>query len=97
MTNNITNLAAHRATVEHDNRLWSPIDCLEDCIQSIRNGDVHVDRLLILRLDVGEGDQFNAGYNAANINGSSALALLEVVKAVILADMGYIARKGGDE
>jgi len=93
---NIANLGAHRATKAHDNRLWSPVECLQDCIQQIENGEIEVERMLVLRVNKGEVETFNVGYNACNINGSTAVALLEVAKCLILADMGYISRRRDD-
>jgi hypothetical protein len=90
MTDNVTSLEVHRALKERDNRLWSPTECLRDAIASIENGSTPCDALFVLRLNRGDGDAFNVGYNAANLVGSVALAMLEVGKTLILQDMGYL-------
>lgn len=88
MTDNIQSLGAARALKSGDNRLWSPLDCLEDCVLDIRSGKTPCDKLLILRLDTKDG-KFNVGYNAAGLKGSEILALLECAKMQILQEMGY--------
>jgi hypothetical protein len=85
-------LGAKRAFKANDNRLWSPVECLEDCVRDIQSGETPCDRLLVLRLTTknakGE-DIFNIGYNCAGLKGSEIIALLEVAKAMLLEEMGY--------
>ena len=93
MTDDVPSLAAARALKAGDNRLWSPLDCLRDCIKDIETGDRPCDKILILRLVTAadaKGDKFDVGYNAARLKGSEILAMLECVKAQILCEMGYL-------
>ena len=92
-TAEITSFNAARAERHNDNRMWTPVECLRDCIDLIEKGEIHVDRLMVLRVNLDGGECFNVGYNLANINGSTALALLEVAKALILTDMSYIPKR----
>ena len=88
---NVTSLGAARALKASDNRLWSPVECLEDCIRDIQSGVSPTEKLLVLRLDTKKGETFNVGYNAAGLKGSEILAMLECAKATILQEMGYVA------
>ena len=90
---NVKTLSAVRALKTGDNRLWSPLDCLRDCIKDIETNERPCDKLLILRLVVtpdNKGDKFDVGYNAAQLKGSEILAMLECCKALIMQEMGYI-------
>jgi hypothetical protein len=86
---NIKSLGAHRALKTQDNRLWSPIDCLTDCIADIQSGAVTCNKLLVLRINTTD-EKFNVGYNACNIKASEILAALECAKAQVLQEMGYV-------
>lgn len=88
MSDDIPSLSAIRALKTQDNRLWSPVDCLRDCIKDIESGETPTEKLLILRINA-QDLKFNVGYNAANIKASEILAALECVKAQILQEMGY--------
>jgi hypothetical protein len=86
-------LGAKRALKSHDNSKWTPVECLLDAAEDIRSGTTPCDRLLVLRLTTknakGE-DIFSIGYNCAGLKGSEMIALLEVAKAMILQEMGYV-------
>jgi hypothetical protein len=84
----IARLGAKRVHRSKDNRDWSPIDCLGDCILDIRSGATPCDKLFVLRIDT-RNEQFNVGYHAANMRASEILAALECAKAEIMQNMGY--------
>jgi len=89
----VTSLGAVRALKTRDNRLWTPVECLRDCISDIEAGRTPCEKLLVLRLkttDVDGRDCFDVGYNAAGVKGSEILALLECAKQMILDEMGYM-------
>jgi len=93
MTDDVHSLAAARALKAGDNRLWSPVDCLRDCLNDIETGRVPCEKLMVLRLVTSpdaKGDRFDVGYNVAQLKGSEILALLEVAKIQILEEMGYM-------
>jgi hypothetical protein len=85
---NVSSLGTHRALKKHDNRLWTPTECLIDCLEDIKSGKTPCDKLLILRIKTAD-DEFAVGHNCANIKGSEILAALEICKIQILIDMGY--------
>ena len=79
-----------RADRENDNSLLSPVDALREAIRDIENGEYPAERILILRLDHGEdGNEFNVGWHAANINSTMMIALMEAVKHRLLTDVGF--------
>jgi hypothetical protein len=83
-------LGAKRALKTNDNRQWTPVECLLDCLNDIQSGKTSCNKLLVLRLDTDDGgEKFSLGYHAANIKASEILAALEVAKAIILQEMGY--------
>ena len=88
MTDNVKSLSTARALATGDNRLWSPVDCLRDCISDIESGTRPADKLVILRINAGEAT-FDVGYSSANIKASEMLAALECLKVQIMQEMGY--------
>ena len=89
MTDNITSLGTQRALKNSDNRAWTPLECLRDCIYDIETNHSPCDKLLILRIDTND-EKFNVGYHACNIKASEILAALECAKAQVLQEMGYV-------
>ena len=85
---NIKSLGAVRALKQQDNRLWSPIECLTDCIRDIEKGEVHCDKIMVIRIDMRD-EKFSVGYNCAQIKASEMLAAMEITKAMLLQEMGY--------
>lgn len=89
-----TSLGAVRALKTLDNRQWTPVECLRDCIADIESGRSPCDKLLILRVRTISAEQkdevFNVGYHAANFKASEILAALECAKAQVLQEMGYL-------
>lgn len=82
----VTSLGLHRALKSADNRLWGPVDCLQDCLNDVK--DKPCDKLVIIRINT-QGDVFDVGYHAAQIKASEILAALECLKIHILQEMGY--------
>jgi len=85
----VTSLGAHRALKTLDNRQWTPVECLQDCINDIVSGKSPTDKLLILRVST-DDEKFNVGYHACNIKASEIIAALECAKAQVLQEMGYV-------
>lgn len=81
-------LAAARALKAHDNRLWTPVDCLNDAIADIEKGDKPCNKLVVIRIHA-DDDKFDVGYHSANIKASEILAAVECLKLHILQEMGY--------
>lgn len=86
MDEKITSLTAARAIKQADNRLWGPVDCLEAALKDVK--EKPCDRLVVIRIDTAD-ETFTVGYHAAQIKGSEIIAALEILKAVILEEMGY--------
>jgi hypothetical protein len=85
----VTSLGAVRAQKSHDNRQWTPVECLLDAVDDIKSGRVTCDKLFVIRINTSD-EKFNVGYNAANIKASEILAALDCAKAQILQEMGYV-------
>lgn len=87
----VTNLNAARADREDDNRLQTPVDCLEVAATNIRSGKTPCDKLVVLRLDTGpEGNHYDVGFNISNMKASEVIALLEVAKMKMLQSMSIV-------
>jgi hypothetical protein len=84
----IASLGAARTAKTQDNRQWTPVECLQDCINDINSGAVVCDKLFVIRINTSD-EKFNVGYNAANIKASEVIAALECAKAQLLQEMGY--------
>lgn len=85
----IRSINALRAQRERDNRLLTPVECLEDAAQDMRSGDFPCNKLLVLCL-YDEGGSYASRSYASNMRSSEMLALLEAAKVRVLMDMGYI-------
>lgn len=83
----VTNLNAVRADRADDNRLWTPADTIRDVLGDIEAGRIEPDKILVLHWKTGE-DDFHTGWAAANMKSSEMIALMEMVKATLLRDMG---------
>jgi hypothetical protein len=86
MTDNVTSLGAARAIAAHDNRLWTPIECLFDAIEDEKKKPS--DKIVVIRIDT-KDDEFTVGYNAAKIKCSEILAAIEILKFTLMKEMGY--------
>lgn len=85
-----TILGAVRAEREGDNSLLTPIDALRTAIDDIESGECPADGVLVLRLSRGaEGMFFDTGWYASNMKSSEMLALVEVFRHRILAEMCF--------
>lgn len=86
----IRSINALRAERENDNKLLSPLECLEDAAEDVRSGKVPATKVLVLCLDTGPEDtSYNVHFHASKLRASEMLALLEVFKQRVLRDMGY--------
>lgn len=85
----IRSINALRAQRERDNRLLSPVECLEDAAQDMRADEFPCNKLLVLCLYDGDGSYASRFY-ASNMRASEMLALLEASKVRVLMDMGYL-------
>ena len=86
MSDNVESLAAQRAIKAGDNKLWTPVDCLQDCINDFRSDKENANKLVIVTI-FAEPNKFNVGYAASNISASEMLAALEILKAKIIKEM----------
>jgi hypothetical protein len=84
----VTSLAAARAVKSEDNRLWSPLDCLEEAIRDLKAGKIKADKLIVTFVDTDE-QSFTVHHYSANIKASEILAALVCMNARILEEMGY--------
>lgn len=66
----------------------TPEDLLKRTLIEVENGEITSKRIVIICLD-DEDSKYDLVYRAANISASQALALLEVVKTLMLEQMGY--------
>jgi hypothetical protein len=87
---NIRSLGAIRAEKTGDNRLWTPVECLEEAIRDIKAGKLKVDSLCIIFLDTEQGESFNLKHYSANARASVMLSMLECSKINLFKDMGYL-------
>lgn len=85
----ITSLGTARAARNRDNRLYTPIECLEGAAEDLRTGDFLCNKLMVLVLDDADG-AYASRFYACNLKSSEQLALLEAMKARVLKDMGYM-------
>jgi hypothetical protein len=86
----VVNLGAERALRENDNAAWSPAECLDNAADEVRSGERLCDRVLILFLDKGpDGLEFTVGWQAANMQSSEMIALMEITKARLITEMGF--------
>lgn len=91
MTDNVTSLGAARAIASGDNRLWTPIECLEDAIRDIKSGTMKADGVVVMFVDRGtDHTMFNVGHYSANIKASEIISAAEILKVKLFNDMGYI-------
>lgn len=86
MTDNIESLAAHRAKVLDDNTLLTPLDCARALTKVLE--DHEFPKMLVVLLN-DRDDGYAVDVHAANMRCSEMLALLEVARISILAEMGY--------
>ena len=79
-----TNFNVVRADKENDNRLLSPIECLESVIAEIKSGK-RCDSVLVVMLDRGEdGTSYGSEMRACNISEPDMISLLEISKYTVL-------------
>ena len=84
----IASLGAKRAQEARDNRLWTPVECLEDAIRDLKSGQTKANKVVVLFVDMSEGE-FTVSHYSANIKASEILAAGVVLQAKLLDDMGY--------
>lgn len=83
--------------VTNDAAFVSVEQVLEDTLEEIRSGDYDYSRALVILLDDRDG-VFDVTYRNAGLSCSRGVALVEVVKAMLLAEMGYGSIPGvGDD
>ena len=87
----VTHLNAVRAEREDDNRLISPAEALRVLAREIESGAYECNGLVVLTLD-NEGNNFDVGIRASQLNASTLVTMFEAAKAIVLRDMGYLAK-----
>ncbi|MCD1644142.1 hypothetical protein [Aurantimonas coralicida] len=85
----VRSLGPARAARNRDNRLYTPVECLEGAAEDLRTGDFPCNKLMVLVLDDDDG-AYASRFYACNLKASEQLALLEAMKARVLKNMGYI-------
>jgi hypothetical protein len=84
-----TNINVQRAIRANDNRLVSPAEMLTDALTDIESGTVQPTRAMVLFWEEDEeGEGFSTEFYASNLKGSEMLALLDMIRARILHQMG---------
>ncbi len=71
-----------------DGNLWSVKDMLRDAVNDPLIIDGTFNKALIIKLD-DKNDAYTVGFSQAGMSMSQCLALVEVVKTVLLEEMGY--------
>lgn len=87
------NLGFERALRADDNRLVTPVDILRQAIADIENGQEAPTSAMVLFWERGSAEDdaaFSTMHYAANLSGSERIALLEMIKARVLAQMGLM-------
>lgn len=86
----VVDLRREKAKRATRNDEWSVEDCLVDALEDVRAGERPADGVLILFLDRAdaENNQYSTGWQASNLRSTDIIALMEVVKATLLRDMG---------
>lgn len=74
-----------------DNSRWTPEQMLEDALHEVRTGARTPNRAVVLFLE-DEGEEYAVGYTLCNIQCSQTISLIEVVKTMMLKEMGFIDR-----
>jgi len=87
MSDNVIKLAETTG----DAKMWTPEQMLEYSLSEVRSGGGRedVNKALVLFLTTTDG-VYDVGCTQAGMSCSEMLALLEVAKAVLLKDMGYV-------
>jgi len=87
MTDNVIKLAEATG----DAKMWSPEQMLEYSLHEVQpgGGREEVNKALVLFLTNTDG-AYDVNYTQAGMSCSEMLALLDVAKAVLLKDMGYV-------
>jgi hypothetical protein len=67
---------------------WSPEEMLEKALDDVRGGQRKANKAIVVFLDDTEG-RYHIGYNQSGMRLSELVALLEVVQADAIRDIGY--------
>lgn len=72
-------IAKRRAEKNGDNRLWKPMDAIEDCRHTMESGEIEADQILIILVDkADEHGRRGITTFAANLTTPDRIALLNV-------------------
>lgn len=71
-----------------DGALWSVKDMLQDAISDPQIIDGTFNKALLIKLD-DKNNAYTVGFSQSEMSMSQCLALIEVVRSVILNEMGY--------
>ena len=80
----IVNMADH----SDSSSLWTPEQMADQVAQDYRSGDRSGTKALVLHLDTTDG-QYSVGFTQAGMKATEMIALMRVVEANILREMGY--------
>lgn len=85
MTEKVTLFATASANSTH----WSVEQMLSDALREITSGERMATKAIVLFLD-DSNESYKVGYHNAGLSASQIISLLEVGKAVMLEEMGYM-------
>ena len=79
-------LAARRAALAGDCKLWTPADALRDALKDIEAGTIAPEQMVIHLFEETEDARWRHHYYAAGVTYQEHVALLEMAKAATLED-----------
>lgn len=85
---NITDIGAFRVERVTDNKALRPADILRAALTDIESGAEAPQRMMILHWSEHDENGFSTNWYSANLHSTEMLALMEMVKATLLRDMG---------
>lgn len=88
MTDKITSLGAVRAEKARDNRLWTPLECLQEAINDLQSGEIKANKLVIVFVQA-DDESHTISHYSANIKASEILSAAICMQARVLDEMGY--------
>lgn len=87
---NIESLSIARVKKIDDNRLITPIECLNDVVHDLETREIACNKLMIIRLNTNPDDKYyDVNFNCCNLSTQEMIALLEIVKSILLDDINH--------
>lgn len=85
----VRSLNAIKADRENDNTLLSPKEMMLDVVADIDAGKLAPTKAIVITLDDADGS-YALNWHTCNARCSDMIAMAEVMKAMLLSQMGYI-------